>query len=116
MPRLKTPTDVPAGMRHCRCCQGVFASTEFNRDRHRPDGLRIYHRVCDVVKATAAKQRRKDFLAAVKRLTDPASVSPAERDAVNLAFHDALTETAEARTARFAATVAARSLSLPRPC
>lgn len=42
MAKFKSPKNIPAGMRHCPCCQGVSPASEFNRDRQRPDGLRVY--------------------------------------------------------------------------
>jgi hypothetical protein len=109
MAKFKTPPNILAGLRHCPCCQGVFPPSDFNRDRQRPDGLRVYCKPCDRTKAMAVVKRRKDLLAAGKRMTNPTRVTPAERDRVNLAFLDAMTETQAARTARIAASVATRA-------
>lgn len=109
MAKFKTPKNVPAGLRYCPCCQGTHPPSSFNRDRQRPDGLRVYCQPCDRQKALSAQRKRKDLLAAGKRLTNPTRVTPAERDRVNIAFFDAMTETPEARTARIAATVATRA-------
>lgn len=109
MAKFKTPKNIPAGMRHCRCCQGVRPPSEFNRDRQRPDGIRVYCQPCDRTKALAAQRKRKDLLAAAKRMTNPSRVSPAERDAVTLAFVDCFTESPTVRTARIAAVRATRA-------
>lgn len=109
MAKFKTPKNIPAGLRHCPCCQGVFPPSEFARDRQRPDGLRVYCHACNRLKALAGYRKRRDLLAAVKRLTNPSGVTPAERDRVDLAFLDAFTETAEAHTARIATAKATRA-------
>ena len=113
MAKFKCPKTIPAGLRHCPCCQGVLPPSEFNRDRQRPDGLRVYCKPCDRTKAMAAAQKRKALLAAGKRLTNPSRVTPAERDQTNLAFLAAFTETPDARKARIGAIMAKRAAPAP---
>jgi hypothetical protein len=109
MPKLHIPVVVPPSSKWCPSCKAVHFLEAFNHDRYRKDGLRTYCRPCDVAKWAASAAKRKDLNAAGKRLTNPTRVTPAERDRVNLAFLDAMTETPAARTARIAATVAARA-------
>ena len=113
MAKFKCPKNIPAGLRYCPCCQGTSPPAEFNRDRQRPDGLRVYCKPCDRAKAMAADQKRKDLRAAAKRMTNPSRVTPAEREETNLAFVAAFTETPEARKARLGAIVASRAAAFP---
>jgi hypothetical protein len=113
MAKFKSPKNIPAGMRHCPCCQGVSPASEFNRDRQRPDGLRVYCQPCDRAKALAAQRKRKDLNAAGKRMTDPTRVTPAEREQTDLAFLAAFTETADARKARIGAIMVTRAATSP---
>ena len=110
MPKLHIPVAVPPGSKWCPSCKAVHLIEAFNRDRYRKDGLRTYCRPCDVAKWAASAERRKDLLAAAKRMTEPSRVTPDERDRVNRAFLDAMTETPAARTARIATALAARAV------
>ena len=75
---------VPAGNRQCPCCMGIFPASEFNRDRQKPDGLRIYCKPCDWKKAGVAARKRRDLIAAGKRMTNPNTTSD-ERQAAYVA-------------------------------
>lgn len=109
MARFNVPVAVPTGEKWCRCCGAVKPVAEFNVDRYRSDELRTYCRICDCAKAVATKQRKRDLREAGRRMTDPASVTPAEREATTARFIEAMTETVEAREARLGPVVAAKA-------
>ncbi len=84
MGKFKTPSGISAGLRHCPCCKGIIPASNFNRDRQRPDGLRLYCRPCDRYKALSTQRRRRDLIGAGKRMTD-SNATPAERLAASIA-------------------------------
>ena len=115
MPRMKPFVGAPDGFKGCLCCQTIKPLTGFTLDRDASDGLRRYCRTCDMAKSVVVRQRRRTLALAVKAITNPTALTPAERDERDNAFADAIV----GGTARLAASIAAvqalKASSVPAP-
>lgn len=86
MPRYKQPADISPGHKFCIACKAVLPVANFSPEKVRKDGLRPYCKPCASRRVQVSKARRR-YLATVGKLaTNPARVSPAEREALDAAF------------------------------
>ncbi|MBU6166395.1 MAG: hypothetical protein KGQ52_09690 [Alphaproteobacteria bacterium] len=86
MPRYKQPADIPPGHKFCIACKAVLPVANFSPDKVRKDGLRPYRKPCASRRVQVSKARRRDLALVGKLATNPAVVTPAERDELDAAF------------------------------
>ena len=86
MPRLKQPADIPPGHKFCIACKTIMPVANFSPEKTRKDGLRPYCKPCASRRVQVSKAKRRFLAMAGKLATNPARVSPAEREAHNAAF------------------------------
>lgn len=86
MPRIKQPADIPPGNKFCCACRNVKPVADFSPDKARKDGLRPCCKPCASRRVQISKAKRRFLAMAGKLATNPASVSPAQREAHNAAF------------------------------
>ncbi len=86
MPRYKQPADIPPGHKFCIACKSVQPVANFSPEKVRKDGLRPYCKPCASRRVQISKARRRHLALVGKLATNPAAVTPAERDELDSAF------------------------------